>query len=340
MHDDANVSRVPAVRGLDFRRFRGEEDIPALAAVHEGCREWDQIDSESSRERIPSTQELSAMYVNKGTDTPDMLIATIDNQVVGYAHVFWRWEEENNTFVFLHLGWILPQWRRKGIGTALLSWAQRRIRELAQNEAAHHHWMLATNVSSTEKEAKRLIDRAGYSVSFLLTDMKLQSFPEQHTASLPEGVEIRPASPEHYRDLYHVEKDARIGTRVEEAEVQNTPESEEDFQGWLNLNVHREPFDPELWRIAWHSNQPIGIVLGEVNNGIGNIREVSTSRAWKRKGIAHALLLETLHAFQVKGITKVRIYTDAKNAQGARTLYERVGFREVKQHAFRRKSFQ
>jgi ribosomal protein S18 acetylase RimI-like enzyme len=50
-------------------------------------------------------------------------------------------------------------------------------------------------------------------------------------------------------------------------------------------------------------------------------------------------LLETLHAFQVKGITKVRICVDAKNAQGARTLYERVGFREVKQHAFRRKSF-
>jgi GNAT superfamily N-acetyltransferase len=61
------------------------------------------------------------MYVNKGTDTPDMLIATIDNQVIGYAHVFWRWEEENNTFVFLPLGWILPQWRRKGIGTTLLS---------------------------------------------------------------------------------------------------------------------------------------------------------------------------------------------------------------------------
>ena len=84
-------------------------------------REWDQIDSESSRERIPSTQELSALYVNKGMDTPDMLIATIDNQVIDYAHVFWRWEEEKNTLVFLHLGWILPQWRRKGIGTALLS---------------------------------------------------------------------------------------------------------------------------------------------------------------------------------------------------------------------------
>jgi len=339
MHEALYGIPIPAVSGLAMRKFRGEEDIPALFAVHERCREWDQIDNESPREGISDIQELSAMYTHEGADTPDMLIATIDNQVIGYAHVFWRWEEENNTSVFLHLGWVLPQWRRKGIGTMLLSWAQARIREIAQADTPHHRCMFATNVSSTEKDATQLIDHAGYSVSFILTDMKLQSFPEQYTASLPEGVEIRPASPDHYRSLYHVEKDARIDTKAKEAEMQNTPESEEDFQGWLHRNVHQEAFDPELWSIAWYNNQPIAIVLGEVNNGIGKISEVSTSRAWKRKGIAHALLLETLHAFQMKGITRIRIFTDAENKQGARTLYERVGFREVKQHVFRRKTF-
>lgn len=61
------------------------------------------------------------MYVNEDTDTSDMLMATIDNQVIGSVHVFWRWEEEKNTFVFLHLGRVLPQWRRKGPGRALLA---------------------------------------------------------------------------------------------------------------------------------------------------------------------------------------------------------------------------
>jgi mycothiol synthase len=339
MYDPLYISSMPDVRGLVFRRFRGEADIPALVAVHEGCREWDQIDEESPREHVPSLQELSAMYVDKGVDTPDMLIATIDDQVIGYAHVFWRWEERNHTYVFLHLGWILPQWRGKRIGTALLAWAQGRIRELAEIEAPQHRWMFATNVSSTEKEACRLIDHAGYNVSATLSDMKLQFFPEQQHSSLPEGIEIRPVFAEDYRALYQVEKDARIGTRGQEADVQDTPESEEDFQHWLKRNVYRESFDPDLWRIAWYGNQPISIVLGEVNNGIGNVREVSTSRAWKRKGIAYILLLETLHAFQNKGITKVRIITDAENKQGARTLYERARFREVKQHVFRRKSF-
>lgn len=340
MYDEVQVAQAPNIPHLKFRSFRGEEDIPALFAVHEGLKEWDNIDDESIRESILSAQELADLYSGAQAGGPDMLLATIDEQVIGYAETLSRWEEKNNLYVFLHGGYVLPQWRGKGIGTALLGWAQSRIREVARTEAPQHRWMFATNVSSTEKEATRLLDRAGYRVSFLLTDMKLPSFPEQHTASLPEGVEIRPALPEHYRGLYHVEKDARVATRDEEAEFQNTPESEKDFQRWLNLNVHREPFDPELWSIAWHSNQPIGIVLGEVNNGIGNVQEVSTSRAWKRKGIAHALLLETLHAFEVKGITKVRIYTDATNEHGARTLYERVGFREVKQHAFRRKSFQ
>lgn len=339
MRNDVYVSHIPDLHGLVFRRFRGEEDIPALVAVHEGCREWDQIDEESPREHTPGLQELSAMYVNQGVNTPDMLIATLDDQVIGYAHVFWRWEERNKTYVFLHLGWILPQWRGKGIGTVLLLWAQGRIRELAETEAPQYRWMFATNVSSTEKETYHLIDRAGYNASVILSDMKLRAFPEQQRSSLPEGVEIRPALAEDYRALYQVEKDARIGTRSQEADMQDTPESEEDFQAWLKRNVYREPFDPELWRIAWYGDQPISIVLGEVNNGIGNVREVSTARAWKRKGIAYALLLETLHAFKNKGITKVRIFTDAENKQGARTLYERAGFREVKQHILCRKSF-
>jgi ribosomal protein S18 acetylase RimI-like enzyme len=173
----------------------------------------------------------------------------------------------------------------------------------------------------------------------MLSDMKLQAFPEHHSLSLPEGIKIRPASEADYHAIYHVEKDARIGTRSQESALQDTPESEEDFQAWLNRNVYRDPFDPELWRIAWYEDQPISIVLGEVNNGIGNVREVSTARAWKRKGIAYALVLETLHAFKDKGIMKVRIITNADNNQGAKTLYERAGFREVKQQKLYRKSF-
>ena len=36
-------------------------------------------------------------------------------------------------------------------------------------------------------------------------------------------------------------------------------------------------------------------------------------------------------------MSQVRLYTDALNGQGARTLYERLGFIEAKQHLLYRK---
>ena len=67
-------------------------------------------------------------------DSPDLLVVEMNRQIIGYNHVFWRWIEVTGTRVYLHLGYLLPEWRGKGIGSAMLSWAQQRIRELAAQE--------------------------------------------------------------------------------------------------------------------------------------------------------------------------------------------------------------
>lgn len=49
---------------------------------------------------------------------------------------------------------MLPAWRHKGIGTAMLWWAQERIRAIAAEERDGGPAFLATNVSTTEREAR------------------------------------------------------------------------------------------------------------------------------------------------------------------------------------------
>jgi ribosomal protein S18 acetylase RimI-like enzyme len=44
-----------------------------------------------------------------------------------------------------------------------------------------------------------------------------------------------------------------------------------------------------------------------------------------------------LQQLRERGIEHARLYTDADDGQGARSLYESLGFREVKQHIFYRK---
>lgn len=47
--------------------------------------------------------------------------------------------------------------------------------------------------------------------------------------------------------------------------------------------------------------------------------------------------MRALNILYEHGILQARLFTDADNGQGARNLYESLGFREVKQHIFYRK---
>lgn len=257
--DRVTLIQTPSLPGLRFRYFQGEADFEGLAAVHEGARAWDQIDPRSARESVPTAAALARTFPPETlTQNPGLLIAELNGSIIGYCHILWRWTEESGARVYLHLGYVLPAWRHKGIGTAMLWWAQERIRAIAAEERDGGPAFLATNVSTTESEARVLIDRAGYQVVRRLSDMVLEPIPELICR-------IRP-----------------------------------------NMNV-------------------------------GLFPEVATRKRWQRLGIQKALMVCGLSALRARGVEHARLFTDADDGQGARSLYERLGFREVKQHLLYRK---
>jgi len=62
-------------------------------------------------------------------------------------------------------------------------------------------------------------------------------------------------------------------------------------------------------------------------------------KGWQRRGVARALLPRGMRAMAARGVPEIRILTDADDSQGARSLYESAGFRELKQHVLYRKPF-
>ncbi len=213
----------------------------------------------------------------------------------------------------------------------MLAWAQDRIRTIAAQEQADVQAMFATNVSSTEHEADTLIRRAQYQDVRRLSDMSLAPIPQLIVQPLPTGVDKRKVTPAHYRAIYQAMKDAY-------AEIwTSTPQSDADYKEFLAENVNHSSFDPELWHIAWYEEQVVGLVLSRVSGEVGHIAEVEVRRAWQRRGIARSLLQSALATFKERGVTEARLYTDAANGQGARSLYESLGFEEKKQHIFYRK---
>lgn len=323
---------TPQVAGLRFRRLEDEADYAGMAAVHEGSREWDRVDPLSARESIPSADDLAENFpIASVRHNPDLLIVEVDGRIIGYNHVLWRWTEETGTRVYLHLGYLLPAWRGKGIGRAMLGWAQGRIHEIAADEEASGTSMLATNVSSTEREADALLRNAGYQAVRRLSDMSLEPLSRFPAPALPPTVTLRPVEPAYYPAIYQAWKDAFAGIFT------STPASDEDYQAFLAEKVDVDAFDPALCQVAWIGDEVVGLVWVHLRKGIGTIPEVAVRKAWQRGGIARALMIHALNAMHDRGITQVRLFTDADDGQGARSLYESLGFREVKQHIFYRK---
>lgn len=300
-----------------------------MAAVRTGSVHHDRIDLRSPREALPTAADLAEIFpLAEMRDHSDLLIVTINDQIVGYAHVRWRWTEVTGERVYLHLGYLLPEWRGKGIGSSMLHWSQIRIRETTVANQHDGPVTFATNVSSTEFEAASLMEEEGYAIVRQLTDMISELEASVPLHPLPTGIECRPLIQDHFRPIYHAWKDAfaHIWT--------STPPSDEDFQGFVQDNFAHADFDPALCEIAWVRNEVVGFVLGRSTNGIGMIAEVAVRPHWQRQGIAHALLARSLGTLQRQNVTQARLFTDAEDQQGARSLYEQFGFRESKRHAF------
>lgn len=334
MNDMTSVylTDAPAIAGLSFRRLRDPDDYTGMAAVRSGSSDWDQVDPRSAREEVPTADELAATFpLTEVRGHPDLLIATIDEQIIGYAHALWRWTEVTGERVYLHLGYVLPAWRGRGIGSAMLHWSQRRISEIAAQDNQEGPATFATNVSSTEREADALMQHEEYVAVRRLSDMVLEPTVFASAPAFPAAVERRPLMPEHFGAVYAAWKDAFANIWT------STPPGQEDFEEFVGDNFAGAGFDPTLCDVAWSEDQVVGFVLGRISTGVGVVTEVAVRPRWQRRGIARSLMQYALNSLDERGVLQVRLFTDADDGQGARSLYERLGFRECKQHVFYRK---
>lgn len=312
------LTDAPKIEQLTFRNFVGEEDYQNMLSVREQSKEYDKVDSSSTLELIPTLEQLKeGLYEDHGDPYKDVLIVEINGKVIGYNHVGW-WTEEDGTWLYLHLGYLLPQWRGKGIGTAMLHYAEHHIRDITKNHPTNGKGMFGTSATSTEKEKTALVLREGYKPVWTLAEFEFTKFDKLPNIPLPEGFVLKPVEEKHLRMIYDANHEVYAGTWG------HTAPSEEDFQEFI------KDIDPTLWQVAWDGEQIAGFVLSEIRNGRGETTEVSVRKPWRRKGLAYALLVRSLQELHKRGVSTIRLHTDAEGKAGARPLYEKTGFKHLK----------
>lgn len=104
-----------------------------------------------------------------------------------------------------------------------------------------------------------------------------------------------------------------------------------------------DEFIPELWFAAYEGDKLVGSVGSFVNHGglmeRSYLYHVFVRPAWRKRGIAKALLLHAFGALAARDCTTVELHVESKNPTGALQLYESVGLRAVWQQHLHEKLF-
>lgn len=328
-----HIPGAPDIPGLSFRHFRGEPDFPGMLAVLEGSRIADGIEDTGTLETMART------YNNLKNCDPhdDIVMIEVDGELVGYKRVLWWLEDGTGTYVYGHFGFLLPEWRGKGIGRALIRHSEARIREISKEHPHDAPRTYDVDVSDTQKGLEELINSEGYAPVrhwYEMVRPDLENIPE---VPMPEGLEVRPVKPEDMRTIWEAEVEAfrdHWGASVPD---------EADFRSWLNEPISQ----PELWQVAWDGDQVAGMVRNYINEAEnkkfgrkrGYVENISTRRPWRKRGLASALIARSFKMHKDLGMTEAALGVDTENPSGALRVYERMGFRAVKGGASYRKPF-
>jgi GNAT superfamily N-acetyltransferase len=326
------VKDAPALPGLNFRGFRGDSDFPLMAGIIMGCKDEDEI------ERVETAEDIQRGYSHLINCDPyqDMLFAQIGDRAIGYSRVTWA-NEGGEKMIYIHFGFLLPEWRRLGIGRAMLRYNQDRLRQIAAGQENDLPCFFESGSADTETAAEALLLSEGFSPVRHFYRMRrpdLENIPE---APMPEGLEVRPVEPEHYQEICDAENEA----------FRDHWGFSDDFKMSVEELVDRPNFDPSLWKVAWDGDQVTGMVRsyidGKENTEYNRLRgwteDISVRRPWRKRGLASSLIAQSLHTLKDRGMQEAALGVDTQNLSGALRLYERMGYSPDKRFTNYRKDF-
>jgi ribosomal protein S18 acetylase RimI-like enzyme len=100
--------------------------------------------------------------------------------------------------------------------------------------------------------------------------------------------------------------------------------------------VNAERFDPSLWFLACEgrSAEIAGVALNvyDSSTNSGWIDHLGVRAAWRKRGIAKALLLHTFGEFYRRDVRCIKLSVDSQSMTNAPRLYESVGMHTIQQY--------
>ena len=251
---------------------------------------------------------------------PDGLgwVAEMGGTVAGFGRID-HWDEADGTRLYLLTGCVDPAFQGQGIGRTLLA---------HQEEEAAAHWhahpgtgpaLLGGNAGPNQPVRTALLLAAGYRARFTLVDLARDPAGAAD-AALPPGLTLRPV---HENDHPHIYEALRIcfADAGHGQEIQTYADYLDDVR------------DVDLWLVAWAGDEVAAVIINERRkDGSVDTPWVAVLPAWRRRGVARAMLQASLRRLAEHGVKRATIRTVQENTNQTVTLYEEAGYRVFARH--------
>lgn len=326
------VPNPPSFDGLTFRHYEGEQDIPVIAEVQNRSMEAD------GDAFMLTVDDIRAEYTHPMNFDPfnDVLIVEIEGKAMGVASVRWK-QRLDKIRLYEHHSHLVPEARRPGLRQAMLSWSEARLREIAAGHETPDIKMFEIWAKAEMNDWRKLVLANGYVDDWRLFEMKRPDLEGVPDLKLPEGIELRTVTKDNFRKVWDAAREAIMDERSYSEERWG----EDGYRRLIDLPYHK----PELWKVAWSGDEvvgAVGVTIGEEENAAFNRKRgwtdpVFVRRAWRRRGIARALLSEALRSLKDLGMEEAALSVDTDNPSGALKIYKDMGYIVAHEFTFARK---
>jgi mycothiol synthase len=310
-----------AIPGLRIRPYAGESDLADIARVRDA--EWT-ADQVSERTNVADLRAWWSHASEQFHPSRDVDIVELDGRVVAVAQRDWI-DATDGVRDYRARCWVDPAVRRLGIGRVMVARNEAVRRQLAAGHDTDRPKVLGMSMAETNAGARALAEKFGYVPVRWFAEMT-RSLADELPAvpPMPEGIVVRPVTTEHARQLWQADTDAF------QDHWGGWDQSEASFLRWIESSE----FQPARMIVAWDGDEIAGAVFNavypEANAELGIERgwldSVFTRRAWRRRGLARALIVRSLHLLRDEGLAQAVLGVDADNPLGAFGLYESAGF--------------
>lgn len=317
---------IPIPAGLSTYTWRSirPNDLSGIYKMLMANSGVDKPDTPPSKEHLRLLLGMLGGQIDQNT----RLALTKNGTVAAAALIFIPAGEEEQ--VALVEGMVHVDHRGRGIGSYLLQWIEARVRQAFGDPEDGRPQLIRTSCVVHQEDRIRLFEQQGFSAarySYKMWRSLSQPILETRLPGSLRWVQWTP------------ELDLPLMIAFNEAFREHYGVQEMNAESWRQLFTGVPQFRGDLTSIVMDGEEIIGFCINWVegtgqddpSSQEGWVEAIGVIPTWRGQGVASALLGHALSQFQTEGFKHAALEVDAENPSGALRLYEKHGFKAVRE---------